>query len=602
MYQAAEGEDPVFSGGVSLTQFAPVSDPTVLSRIPEEARGKVVQADLSAHGIREVPPVRFGGFASGRGFQSHPGLELFYDGRAMPLSRWPNEGFVQITEVRGTTELPSYLGKGFKEGILAYAGDRPKRWSADPDIVLYGYWYWGWADSYESVASIDVEKQQINLAEPFHRYGYRSGQPFRAMNLLSEIDQPGEWYLDRRSMQLYFYPPGDLAAANVEVSVAAHPFVELRDVAHVSFEKLTWELGCTDAILIRGGDHCLLAGCTIRRFAGNGVDIQGGVSHGLLSCDIHSLGRGGVVLSAGDRKRLTPANHFVENCHIYDLSRLDRTYTPAILCGGVGHRIAHNLLHDVPSSAMRVNGNDHRVELNEIARVVLESDDQGGVDMFGNPTFRGNEFRFNYFHHIGSWRDPSNHPDCGQAGIRLDDMISGTLVYGNIFRRCAAGKLGFGGVQVHGGKDNIVDNNLFVECTTAVSFSPWGESRWHEQTADALASSEIDAELYLNRYPELARLRDGVNVNQLWRNLIVACGEPTRRDRGAARLLDNSVVAESSSLPGVASGSFELDWQSPLLNDVAFQPLPFNEIGLYVDAYRKELPQDVIARLRAGGE
>ena len=66
VYRAAAGEAPVFSGGARLTGFEPVRDAAILRRLPEEARGKVVQADLKAHGITSVPPVRVGGFASGR--------------------------------------------------------------------------------------------------------------------------------------------------------------------------------------------------------------------------------------------------------------------------------------------------------------------------------------------------------------------------------------------------------------------------------------------------------------------------------------------------------------------------------------------------------
>ena len=54
-----------------------------------------------------------------------------------------------------------------------------------------------------------------------------------------------------------------------------------------------------------------------------------------------------------------------------------------------------------------------------------------------------------------------------------DDAISGTVVYG-VFYRCSAGL--FGAVQIHGGKENVVDNNLFIDCRYAVSFSPWGEA------------------------------------------------------------------------------------------------------------------------------
>mgnify|MGYP000293662063 CR=1 FL=1 len=133
-------------------------------------------------------------------------------------------------------------------------------------------------------------------------------------------------------------------------------------------------------------------------------------------------------------------------------------------------------MHRSTSSAMRIEGNDHLIEYNEIHSVVYEFDDQAGIDMFGNPAYRGNVIRFNFWHHIGS-----GHNVAGQAGIRLDDFISAVHVYGNVFYRSAGGR--FGGVQIHGGKDNVVDNNLFVDCKYALSFSPWGNARWLERLA-----------------------------------------------------------------------------------------------------------------------
>ena len=59
------------------------------------------------------------------------------------------------------------------------------------------------------------------------------------------------------------------------------------------------------------------------------------------------------------------------------------------------------------------------VELNEVHRVVLESDDQGAVDMFGNPTYRGNIYRYNYWHHLGNWDGTGDTSHSQRAGIRL---------------------------------------------------------------------------------------------------------------------------------------------------------------------------------------
>jgi len=585
-YRAAEGEMPVFSGGIRLSGFEPVTDAAILARLPEEGRGKVVQVDLAKYGVGELKPLRLGGFNSGLGFKTHPAMELFFDGKAMPMSRWPNEGFVRVADVSVKDGHKIHGREGSKTGRIVYDGDRPVRWKDEAAVLLYGYWFFDWADSYERVASIDTEKFEIVLDEPYAGYGYRPGAPYYAVNLLCEIDMPGEWYLDRVNGVLYFYPPSDPSAAVVELSVADYPFVQLDNVSYTTLQGFVWELGGADAVVIRGGDHCLVAGCTVRRCGGNGIVVEGGSSHALMGCDVYSMGRGGVVVSGGDRKTLTRGNHLIENCDIHELSRIDHTYTPAILLSGVGNRIARNLLHDIPSSAMRVDGNDHVVELNEIHHVVQESDDQGGADMWGNATYRGNVYCYNYWHHIGNQVNPHEAPGCGQAGIRLDDAISGTRIFGNVFYRSSAGKLGFGGIQIHGGKDNVIENNVFAECMAAVSFSAWGEERWHKFVAEAMKADAIDAELYVKRYPELARLPEDHDVNRISRNLVLNCEQFLRRDSGRGVIADNVIVGEGDAGGLKTDERMDLEKLGLLMAQHGLAPIPFDEIGLYESGLR----------------
>jgi hypothetical protein len=519
----------------------------------------------------------------------------------MPLARWPNQGWVQIAEIVEPDGHQIHGLAGSKIGKIKYEGDRPGRWLQEREGLLHGYWFWDWADCYERIGSIDPARREIDLTPPWHHYGFRKGQRFYALNMLAELDSPGEWYLDRQSGVLYFYPPSDPEKEVVELSTMRSTMVELDKVSHVTFAGLTWELGCGDGLVIRGGKQCLLAGCTVRRCAGDGVVIDGGAGHGILSCDIESMGRGGTRVTGGDRKTLTPGGHFVENCHIHHLSRIHHTYTPAVYLVGVGNRIAHNLFHDIASSAINLGGAENVVEFNESYNVVTESDDQGGVDMFGNPTFRGNVYRYNYWHHIGDWQGTSPWPLGGQAGIRLDDAISGVLIYGNVFFRCSSGHWGFGGVQIHGGKDNVVDNNLFVDCKTAVSFSPWGEKRWQQYTAHTLESREIDRALYVARYPALAELSQNHDANALSRNVVYACGQFLARNGTANEFADNCVTARDPGLADAATGALALRPDAPVLDRCGLAPIPFGEIGLYVDRYRHTLPTRMIEAARAVG-
>jgi hypothetical protein len=577
-YGAVPGEKVSFRGGLRLSGWKRLTDTNLYPLLPRNSIGKVWYVEMKSAGLTNPMPLKLGGFSSGNGFTTHPAHELFFNGAALQLAHGPKEGFLHIAGVVVKDGTKGYDREGSKTGIFTYQGDLPRKWVAEPDLLLYGYWFWDWADAYERVAGIDPDKRVITLAKPWNNYGFSIGAPFYAFNALSELDQPGEWYMDRLHGRILIYPPSDPNAATVEVSTFAAAMVELENASNLRFEGLTWELGSADAIHLQGGSNCLFAGCTIRHFAGNAIEVQGGLNHGVLSCDIYSMGRGGISFSGGNRKTLSPGGHFVENCDIHDLSRIDHTYTPAIIVDGVGNRVRHNRLHGIPSSAIRLGGNNHTIEYNEIYNVVTESDDQGGIDMWGNPTYRGNVIRFNYWHHIGNWQGRGGQPKCGQCAIRLDDAICGTLIQGNILERCSAGKLGFGGVQIHGGKDNVVENNLFVDCMAMLSCSPWDEKRWQEFVKSALDDRGIDRELYLQKYPELAGLMENANLNHVRNNRTIRCEELYRR---APKNLD---ARNNIKLP---DGKLTLLPGNPLFSQPGFEKIPVEEMGAYADTWRQ---------------
>jgi hypothetical protein len=176
----------------------------------------------------------------------------------------------------------------------------------------------------------------------------------------------------------------------------------------------------------------------------------------------------------------------------------------------------------------------------------------------------------------------------------LDDAISGTLVYGNVFYRCSS--VLFGGVQIHGGKENVVDNNLFIDCQYALSFSPWGADRWKsflssEGVVKAMTQDvDISQPPYRDRYPALAHLAENPDVNMVWRNLVYHCGGFLTRDRGIQDLMDNYVTSEDPGFVDLEHGNFQLKPDAPVYDRIGFQPIPFEEIGPYLDELRASWP------------
>ncbi len=592
------GEKPVFTGGVALRGFKPVDDPEILRRLPEESRGKVVQVDLKKLGISQLPPMGRRGYKC-NGPDAKPWVELYVEGKPQTLARWPNDGFVKIgkvhqAELKNWREPPSG-----KAGIFEYQNEdfRQSRWTEADDAWLFGYWAHLWAINSRKIDRIDPVEKRIEM-EPCTGYDYRKGNPYYAFNLLEEIDMPGEWYLNRKTGTLYFYPPGKLDEAQVQLSTLAGPFLETHGTSHLRVEGLTFELGCGDGAKIYDGQSVLLIGCTFQRLGNWGVSIQGGKGHGLHSCDLAILGGGGVFLKGGNKARLIPAGHFIENCHIHDFTRIDRSYAPAAIIDGVGNRMTHNLVHDSPHHGIRLEGYEHLVELNEVCDVVQESDDQSGIDMFGNPALRGNVIRYNFWHHNGG-----DHLPCGQAGIRLDDMISAVTMYGNVFWDTARGH--FGGIQINGGKENVAANNLFIDCSAAFSFNQWRKEYWLKHMNKGLCHDLIYRDgvkptepPHVTKYPDLAHLEEKISHNYVWRNVTFDCPKFALREKGQNELLENVRLSQDPGFVTAATGNFTLPTDSVLYDLLGFRPIPFDEIGLYENENRTTLPPETANRTK----
>ena len=118
VYGAFPGENPVLSGGMQVKGFAPVTAPEILARLPEEARGNVWQADLKAQGISDGGSLEPRGYGLS-GYPCHPWVDLYFDGKPMPLARWPNTGFVKVGAVYGGQADTAESGK---PGAFQYEG------------------------------------------------------------------------------------------------------------------------------------------------------------------------------------------------------------------------------------------------------------------------------------------------------------------------------------------------------------------------------------------------------------------------------------------------------------------------------------------------
>jgi Right handed beta helix region len=578
VYRGSDGADVRIVGGKRLTGWTVPTEPSVRERLDESARGQVLQVNLSELGMTDY------------GHVNEAGLELIFHDEPMMLARWPNDGFVQIVDTAGGEPVDVRGTKGDKIGKFIYDGDRPRRWTKETDVWLHGYWFWDWSDQRQKVQSIDVDRRLISLVPPYHHYGYRKGQWYYALNILAELDSPGEWYLDREYGVLYFWPPSPIADGHPTVSVAPS-LVSLTGVSHVTLQGLVLEAARGNGITISNGSHCLIAGCTLKNLGKSAVTISGGTDHGVVACDLYQLGDSGIALSGGDRKALTPARHYARNNHIHHYGRTKRMYSRAVSLNGVGNQASHNLIHDAPHQAISFGGNDHSIEFNEIHNVCLESNDAGAIYAGRNWTMRGTVIRHNFLHDITGFKNR------GCVGVYLDDMFGGTEIVGNVFHRVTRAAF------IGGGRDVTIANNIFVDCTPALHIDAralgWAHDHsdmWIKEGREkgTLSGIAYNQPPYRERYPRLVDiLQDepaapkgnvvagNVCVGGRWDDV-----NPSARPFIA---FEGNLIDPDPGLVDAVAGDFQLHDKSPAWQQ-GFERIPIQTIGLMQDQFRTSLP------------
>ena len=448
--EAAPHQHPIFSGGIS---FAPglvhsCRDEAVLSRLADpSAKSKLMEVDLQQLGIKNLDPILPRGFPHG----ANPAPNEFYQGeKVLTLARWPNVGFAKVQKVTEPGNGEHDHDKPSRQPVFSI-GERSKLWEKAEDPWMYGYWKYDWADESIPLKAINAQTGEVTLANPAV-YGVDAGVPFFAENLLEELDMPGEYFLDRKSLHLYFIPwPSVGNPEPFVLSTLSKPLVSIEGATNVTLRALQFRYSRGDGVVVRKCEHVRLEGCSFSNLGARAAEIEDGHDSGLLSCEIRGTGEGGVRLAGGDRNRLDPARNFVENCEIENFERRSQTYRPAVSLDGVGNRVSHCYIHDAPHSAIIYGGNDHLIEFNRFSRTISLTGDGGVVYTGRDWTARGTVIRDNWFEdNVGQRK--------WEPAIYVDDLGSGIQMINNLIERCHWGFL------IGGGRDNVLHGNIVVDC------------------------------------------------------------------------------------------------------------------------------------------
>lgn len=646
VYHGLDRTAVTVSSGIELDvkKLKRVKDSQTWARLKEESRNNVFSIS--------IPEIAWKNFPGNGEY----GM-IAMDGHMLTLAQWPNRGYNHIDEILETGPTTRWLKPDEKPA--PYSKENPtggkfttqetlsplvqKEFERSGDMQAQGYFHNDWFFQPEQVGRIEGKVVQLLR---YTRYGILDKiktvpRRVRLVNVLAELDEPGEWYFDKIDKKLYLWPiPSfDKKSSRLVILPPASPeegaglqsysvvptysepgtaLFELSDTSYVTLRNITFENSGNLAIRVSGGEYNLVASCTVRNGTQKGIAIEGGTRNGITGSDFYNL-ESAFSITGGDFASLERCYNFATNNDIHSCRR--RGYG-MINLDGVGLYFAHNVLHDM-NGAVNYKTVDALIEYNEFYNVGYEMGDFNVAYCGAVWYTMNNVVRFNLVHHL---LEPGGHPI---FAFRNDDGGMGLQIHGNVFYRS-----GRGGGQFHGPLNSFT-NNIAMKVNTMW----WGNKRpkTDEEVAAAwknlekfgrdLPHGDKGDNIYImeqflgkegwkkspwvDEFPQLAKAIDTNPFSQTFCRISDNYIHEVRRPLyihggdGTIEGLENKTLGERSDLP--ESGYFtmpaELDTNAfvdvPTLNFAfkddfepmeGFSPIPFEKIGFETNGFRPNPP------------
>ncbi len=586
LFAAYPGEKPVFSGGRRISGW-------------HRGPGELWQVEL--------PEVKAGQWYF---------RQLFVNGQRRGRARSPNEGYHRIAEL--IPGPPDPRAKPIARDRFVFAPGDIRRWQrlSDVNVILMH----SWETSIHPIKSVDPEANIVEFAGPMREWwsiGYwEPEQRYYIENAFELLDQPGEWYLDRETGVLSYWPmPGE---SMNEIEVIAPVLSELvqlagdadsgRFVQHVtlrglSFQHADWILGPTGnsstqaavnvpgAVTADGAIHCVLEDCEVAHAGTYGIWFRRGCKDCRIQRNlVHDLGAGGVRVGEASMATTDAAESsriLVDNNHIFDGGHVYAAGVGIWVAQSSHNQISHNDIHDFLYSGISVGWN-WGVEENRTHHNVIEWNhvhdlvhgvlsDAGLIYCLG--VSPGSVIRNNVFHDM--W--PYSKPALGW-GIYLDARCGNYTVENNLVYNTLSGGLMFN----NGGHAHTIRNNIFalsadyalwpyseqrpstfrrniVYLTQGKLLIPHGERSLNERIAAKEPVGDWDENLYWHT--------GGADKLRFYRYTFDAWQELG---------LDRHSRIADPQFADVAKHDFRLKEGSPAV-ELGFEPFDVSKVGLYGD-------------------
>jgi len=530
--------------------------------------------------------------------------QLFVNGQRRIRARTPNKG----SFFRADGPTPGNKNRGFY-----YNKGDVKEWHNLREVLFVVYH--SWETSLHHVRYIDPEAGAVIFVEPapWPMGQWERQQRYYVENVFEALDEPGEWYLDRKQQRLYYYPlPGeDMTRAQVVAPRVTTTLVAFQGrpskkefVEYLRFKGLTFahtnanlrrlrnsgqgEIYQSALITASGLRHAAFTNCEVAHTGAHAIWFAGGCDDCKVEhCHLHDLGGGGVYIGGGwGIGENAPTGHItVDNNFIHDGGYLFHGAHGVWIGRSSYNAVTHNEISNFDYSGISCgwswgfapsSANHNNLDYNHIHHL---SNGEGLSDMGGIYTLGvspGTTERYNLIHDVWNYA-PVSHG----SGLYLDEGSTGILLENNVVYRVRTCPL-----FMHYGKEDVVRNNILAL---------GGDGELRRCREDKRCHYIAERNIVYGADREMLSGPWGNGDFKLARNLYWStAGEPKFKGMSLAEWQAKghdlgSIVADPLFV-SPETGDFRLQPNSPA-SKIGFKPIDLSHTGLYGEPEWVNLPK-----------
>jgi hypothetical protein len=390
--------------------------------------------------------------------------QLFVNGQLQRMARYPN--YQPGARIYGGTDSS------------ATSKERIAGWQNPAGGYLHAMHKSEWGDFHFLIKGKNKDGQ-LELEGGWQnnrQNGLHTSQRF-VENIFEELDAENEWFADKTSGLLYYFPPKQFSPSTAAIqSPQLKHLVEFRGtgsnpVQNISLQGIEfthtlrtfmqtndpllrsdWTIYRGGAILFEGAINCSISQCSFIGLGGNAVFLNGFNQKDSVSSSIFfQIGASAICfvgdtsavrnplheykqslpLSAIDRTAGPKNNSFPSGCVAYDnlihdIGTIEKQVAGVQISMSQDITVSHNTIYQTPRAGININDGTwggHVIEFNDVFNTVMETGDHGAFNSWGRDRF---------WHPI---RDSMNRiTKTGRDEFVLLDAVKTNILRNNRFR------------------------------------------------------------------------------------------------------------------------------------------------------------------------